>query len=361
MTISLRDVVLAIRYGEASLVAESAGYLVLGAADAARQSPTIASVDAVSLGEDGTVSLRGAPGTEGESEESLRFLLGQLLENVRAASPNLERVVGRRDLRSLRGLVEELEAALVPVNRRAAARTLARLFRETKRSVSQATATLQVQERPSPEIFLRAPVLQQAEPLPEEAPLNVAEALLPPVAVQVTEPRLKPPVITRASPPVGVLETIAQSFGATTPAPPEPPSSPEPPPEMGFAEGEHYVDVEEEHYVDVEEEPTQDDDIDEEPTQVFQGTIAPVFSGSWRGAKVDTRAHTPIPDDVSLIPKTRARAAHRPSDITALLDQSEVKRQATDELYSGLKTLSRVDLSPLAPPVGASWMDNERS
>src|SRR5690606_16572596 len=127
MTVSLRDVMLAVGYGDASLVGETSGYLILGAADCAIHRTESASPDSISLTEDGTVRLEGSPADEDQVERALRALLGQLLQRVRTPSPNLQRVADRRDFRGLLGLVSELEAALVPVNRRAARRTLARL------------------------------------------------------------------------------------------------------------------------------------------------------------------------------------------------------------------------------------------
>src|SRR5690606_8452188 len=129
MTVSLRDVLLAVGYGDASLVGETSGYLILGAADCAIARTESATADSITVTEEGAVKLEGVAADEDYVERALRTLLGQLLLRVRVPSPNLNRVAERRDLRGLRGFVSELEAALVPVNRRAARRALARLCR----------------------------------------------------------------------------------------------------------------------------------------------------------------------------------------------------------------------------------------
>jgi hypothetical protein len=47
---------------------------------------------------------------------------------------------------------------------------------------------------------------------------------------------------------------------------------------------------------------------------------------------------------------TPRRAA---SDIEELLNKMSISPTSTEELYTGLKSLSRIDLSPVAPPVSA--------
>src|SRR5690606_2907292 len=70
-------------------------------------------------------------------EVVLRQVLGELLAEVRTPFPNLSRVASRDETRGLGSLVTELEAALVPVNRRAAKRSLSRLSRETHRALER--------------------------------------------------------------------------------------------------------------------------------------------------------------------------------------------------------------------------------
>ncbi len=134
MSVLIRDLVTAVQHGDAALVGESCGYIVLGAADLVVKNPRRVSSESLTLSEEGTVHLDGPSCSSEEAERSLRVLLEQLLRLARTPCPNLKRVAERADCRGLALVVLELEAALVPVNRRAAKRSLARLARETKRA-----------------------------------------------------------------------------------------------------------------------------------------------------------------------------------------------------------------------------------
>src|SRR5690606_15320414 len=143
MSVTLAEIVAASKHGGTSFVAESAGYLVLALADGAlralRSSAAPLDVGSARLDDQGDVvagALRRGQ-TEEESERELRQLLGVLLGAVRTQSPNLARVAAREDSVGLLHLVVELEAALVPVNRKAARRSLARLCRETARALER--------------------------------------------------------------------------------------------------------------------------------------------------------------------------------------------------------------------------------
>lgn len=166
MSVSLAEIVAAARSGAASFVAESAGYIVLALADGALRSLRTSSAawDAwtARLDEQGDLIAGGPAQMESEEavEQGLRQLLGELLRSVRTPSPNLQRVADRDALTGLAHLVVELEAALVPVNRKAARRSLARLCRETRRAVERGL------EAP--------PSLRQARPKPVADPTEVA-------------------------------------------------------------------------------------------------------------------------------------------------------------------------------------------
>lgn len=143
MSVSLAEIVAAARGGAASFVAESAGYIVLALADGALRSfrTSSAALDAwtARLDEQGDL-IAGGPGrmdSEEAVEQGLRQLLAELLRSVRTPSPNLQRVANRDGATGLAHLVVELEAALVPVNRKAARRSLARLCRETRRAIER--------------------------------------------------------------------------------------------------------------------------------------------------------------------------------------------------------------------------------
>lgn len=171
MSVLLGDVVVAVRHGDAALVGESCGYLVLGAADLALQMPRLAHCETVLLTADGGVELKASPCTFTESEMSLRGLLRQLLRFARTPCPNLMRVAERTAPRGLELFVLELEAALVPVNRRAARRSLSRLAREVSRSGHRANVSAEVEERQSESV--RTSFDEQASPsapVHEESP-----------------------------------------------------------------------------------------------------------------------------------------------------------------------------------------------
>jgi hypothetical protein len=117
----------------APLAPELAGYLVLELAEGIGNAGDI---DAryVYVSEEGSVALvRGPNESTGDAEASLRKLLGKLLETAGASTPALASVAKRKGGVGVLVLVEELEASLIPVNRSAGKRALARLARETKR------------------------------------------------------------------------------------------------------------------------------------------------------------------------------------------------------------------------------------
>jgi len=74
---------------------------------------------------------RDAP--TGDAEASIRAALARLLEASGSQTPALSAASKRKSGTGLAALAEELEAALIPVNRAAGRRALARLAREVKR------------------------------------------------------------------------------------------------------------------------------------------------------------------------------------------------------------------------------------
>jgi hypothetical protein len=135
MSVSLDHVILAARSGAASLAAELCGYIVLGAADQLARTPCQLLASGVELGSEGEVRICLGRATEQVAAEgSLRRLLSQLLEAARSRSPALERASRRPVGPGVVAFIGEIEAALVPVNRGAARRALARLHREAMRA-----------------------------------------------------------------------------------------------------------------------------------------------------------------------------------------------------------------------------------
>jgi hypothetical protein len=115
---------------------ELAGYLVLEVAEHA--DPLAGEIDpkSVYVGEEGTVALvqPKRDNRTGDAEGSVRAALARLLEASGSQTPALAAASKRAGGAGLRALVTELEAALIPVNRAAGRRALARLAREAKRA-----------------------------------------------------------------------------------------------------------------------------------------------------------------------------------------------------------------------------------
>jgi len=115
---------------------ELAGYIALEIAE--RADPSAGDIDtrSVFLGDEGTVALvqpkRDNP--TGDAETSVRAALARLLESSGSQTPALAAASRRKSGVGLPGLAAELESALIPVNRAAGRRALARLAREIKRA-----------------------------------------------------------------------------------------------------------------------------------------------------------------------------------------------------------------------------------
>ncbi|MCA9597156.1 MAG: hypothetical protein KC776_27775 [Myxococcales bacterium] len=187
MSVTLREVMGAARSRAASLAAEVAGYLVLGAADQAAARAVTG--DDVVLGEDGTVRIAsGHSADDAQAEAALRLLLGQLLLEASSVTPALLRASQRPAAAGIDALVQELEAALIPVNRGAGRRALARLHRDTDRAraagaleptPAPVVAEVEVHQLSEPE----APVLTPIAPLSSVAPTAVEVSASPVEAV----------------------------------------------------------------------------------------------------------------------------------------------------------------------------------
>jgi hypothetical protein len=145
MGVTLSEVKRAARVHRAPLAGESAGYLVLALADQVLSAPRVIGADDVQLTDEGGLRLlRGTASSESEAELALRRTLDELLLVASSGSAALMRAGRRVAPLGLAMLVRELEAALIPVNRAAARRALARLHRETTRAL--ALGALSVEE-----------------------------------------------------------------------------------------------------------------------------------------------------------------------------------------------------------------------
>jgi hypothetical protein len=187
------------------LAGESAGYLVLAIADQVLNAPRLVQPAEIQLAEDGGVRvLAGRASSDADAELGLRRALDALLLVASSGSAALTRASRRTSPVGLAALVRELEAALIPVNRAAARRALARLQRETARALASGVLP---DEDAAPRIESAAPPI--ALPSAPAAPAAASPVLpemfaLPPAApppVHVA-PRItpEPSALVAASP-----------------------------------------------------------------------------------------------------------------------------------------------------------------
>src|SRR5580658_3731351 len=134
-SVTLEEVFVVVRAKRVPLAPELAGYLVLEIAE--HVDPAGGDVDpkSVFVGEEGTVALvrPRREAASGDAETSVRSTLARLLEASGSQTPALAAAARRPSGPGLALLAEEIEAALIPVNRAAGRRALARLAREVKR------------------------------------------------------------------------------------------------------------------------------------------------------------------------------------------------------------------------------------
>jgi hypothetical protein len=141
------EVLAAAHSGKALLPPEVAGYLALAVADLLVRAPRAIDERVCALNDDGSVSVadgRSPAGSPIEAERSVRSLLGRLLSVASGATPALTATAQRRPEIGIAGLLSELEAALIPVNRAAARRALSRLAREALRAREEGLSPLPV-------------------------------------------------------------------------------------------------------------------------------------------------------------------------------------------------------------------------
>jgi hypothetical protein len=134
-SVTLEEVFVVVRAKRVPLAPELAGYLVLEIAEHADPAGGDVDPKSVFVGEEGTVALV-RPRREtasGDAEGSIRTALARLLEASGSHTPALAAAARRKSGPGLHVLAEEIEAALIPVNRAAGRRALARLAREVKR------------------------------------------------------------------------------------------------------------------------------------------------------------------------------------------------------------------------------------
>ncbi len=134
--VTAAEVIDAARRRRALLAPETAGYLVLAAADQLLRTPALVDEDRCSVQvEGGRVVVRPTLGaTIFDAEDALRRLLRRLLDASSGRAPALSTLASHPAKGNLVQFISELETALIPVNRSAAGRALARLARESLRA-----------------------------------------------------------------------------------------------------------------------------------------------------------------------------------------------------------------------------------
>jgi hypothetical protein len=220
MTVRVSELLVAAAARQAALAGESAGYILLAVADQVAAAPRAVLAEAVELSDEGAVRLSGGlPCDEAEAEQKLRDLLAALLDAASSITPALVRVAGKRTLTGLSALVAELEAALIPVNRAAARRGLARLAREASRAVASGLPAAPVQPLKQTEPALRVPpAAQVVAPTPVAAPIAAPgeSALEQPLE----EPTEEPIEVTIELTPEPLVETRPEPLARRVAAPP---------------------------------------------------------------------------------------------------------------------------------------------
>ncbi len=205
--VTLNEVLAAASIRAASLVPEIAGYLLLAIGDATSRLPFAVDDRVVMLTTEGNVGItkRGEMLSPHQGAANLRATLARLLAvSTGTAMPSLTAAARPREEsdRGVEAVIEEIEAALIPVNRAAARRALARLARETikvKGIGRLRRVAARAAQRPAP------------PPAPAAAPTAVAPPAPPPPPV-VVAPR--PPVVASAPPPVAPAPTPAPASAA---------------------------------------------------------------------------------------------------------------------------------------------------
>jgi hypothetical protein len=324
-SITLDDVFAVVGAKRVPLAAELAGYLALEIADGTDAGSGEVDPKTVFISEEGSVALVRPKRdiVTGDAEASVRTLLTRLLEAGGSSTPALGQAARRKPGNGLPALVEELEAALIPVNRAAGRRALARLSREVKRVTQGVGRNASVAPVPAkaPEGAKLAKVelvkvARPVEPPPPAAPPvePIAEApkhdpFAPtPVAPKPKTTSIPPPPVKSAPPPA---------------PPPQPQRTPGPPSALHVA-------------------PPSEAEADEQ------------FAKMGFGPPVEPSPMAPIPAPVPTpapapAPTPTPRRAPKNDDVDALLNSFEVSGGAKDDQQLARDLKGIAGLSPTPP------------
>ncbi|MEZ4223979.1 MAG: hypothetical protein R3B13_23725 [Polyangiaceae bacterium] len=204
MSVSLREVLGAARARSALLASEVSGYLALAVAEQSASSQRRVTLRDVELRSDGSVRIGGGSVTDATTAEaSVRRLFGELLIESSSVSGTMLRISRRRQPAGLDALVREIEASLIPVNRGAGRRALARLHRDTQRAREAGELDFSDDEDEAPAIAANhdgAPVGEnsstEAAPRPSSSPATSV------VTLDDAPRRVPPPVVASNVVPV---------------------------------------------------------------------------------------------------------------------------------------------------------------
>jgi hypothetical protein len=206
--VTLDEVFAAASARAASLVPETSGYLALAIGDAIGRLPLAPDDRALVLSTEGSLSLsrRGEIVAPEAATKAMRDVLARLLAVSAGTMPGLAAAARPRD-ESPRGIdaaIDEIEAALIPVNRAAARRALGRLAREVLRA-KEAGKLGAAREPVVREPSAREPATRAvfSEPPPfaprTETPAPVSEVIVPDEETLIRADQV---VVTAAQTPV---------------------------------------------------------------------------------------------------------------------------------------------------------------
>ncbi len=215
-SVTLEEVFAIVGSKRVPLAPELAGYLALEISEQADAAGGDIDPKFVFIGEEGTIGLVRPKRdvATGSAEGSIRAILLRLLDASGSQTPALGSASRRKANGGLPSLVEELEAALIPVNRAAGRRALARLAREVKR------VTLGVGRNASNPAANELPPRRGSAPsfsavsLPPESPRDRPVSVRPPTP-PTAFPAEEDHISLRAPPP----EILDERPPAATPAP----------------------------------------------------------------------------------------------------------------------------------------------
>ncbi|HTQ05051.1 MAG TPA: hypothetical protein VMI54_14400 [Polyangiaceae bacterium] len=219
MNVTVAEVLAGAEARAVPLSAECVGYLVLAAADQVSAAPRRIDANDVLLFEDGGIRVASGRAADGPlAERDLRAVLDALLVRASAPTSGLLRASRRAPGGGVEALVRELETALIPVNRSAAKRSLARLERETARALQSGRISVPPPSARGSEAE-RAPVAAPpVEPVAPPPLAEIPELSVAPPATSLHERSTVPPPVAEVAPRRSEPhEPVAPSFATLAP------------------------------------------------------------------------------------------------------------------------------------------------